>query len=549
MTELWTKCGGCGDVIFARRYEHDLHVCPGCGHHAALSAPERVETLLDPGSGRPIVTVAPPEDPLTFSDRRGYRVRLAEAREQTGLEEAIVCLRGEVGGRPLVIGVMDFRFMGGSLGIAVGERIAAAAGVALRDRIPLLLVCASGGARMQEGGFALMQMAKTSQALSRLDDAGILTVSLITDPTYGGVAASYALLTDVVIAEPGSRLGFAGPRVIEQTVRRKLPEGFQRAEFLLDHGAVDTIQPRGGLRFFLSRLLGLVSESRPGGMAHNAAAVVRDPGRVVAPTPMETVRRAREPGRPTALDYARTMLDDFEELHGDRMAADCPTIVAGIGRIDRRPLVLIGHEKGHGLAEHNRRNYGMARPQGHRKAVRLMRLAAKLGLPVVTLINTPGADPGPDSEANGQAASIAACLRTMGALPVPTVAVITGEGGSGGALALGVADRVLAMENAFYSVISPEGCASILWRSPDASARAAEALRLGARDLLAAGIVDGVIPEPAGGAHTDPLGAAEAVRQAVTGELTDLLPLPAADLVSARRERFGGLGTTRLPKG
>ena len=222
----WELCPGCRAVLYGRRLARNLRVCPECGHHLRMTADQRLATLLDAGSVRAVDMRLPDADPLEFTDTAAYPHRRAEARRRTGLNEAVVCATGTVSGLPLVVAAMDFRFMGGSLGSAVGEAITQAGELALRRRVPLLIVSASGGARMQEGALSLMQMAKTSQMLGQLDAAGLLTVSLITDPTFGGVAASYAALADVIVAEPGARMGFAGPRVIAQTIRQPLPPGF-----------------------------------------------------------------------------------------------------------------------------------------------------------------------------------------------------------------------------------------------------------------------------------------------------------------------------------
>ncbi|WP_241255809.1 acetyl-CoA carboxylase, carboxyltransferase subunit beta, partial [Candidatus Protofrankia californiensis] len=497
----WLVCGGCRSIIYAKRFTRSLRVCPECGWHAPLTAVERLTTLLDPGSVALVDTVVSDSDPLQFVDSRPYVDRLRDARAATGLTEAVVSARGRIDGNPVIVAAMDFRFMGGSLGAAVGEAITQTAEIALRERTPLLLVTASGGARMQEGVLSLMQMAKTSQALGQLDEAGILTLSLITDPTFGGVAASFATLPDIIIAEPGARLGFAGPRVIQQTIRQTLPPGFQTAEFLLRHGVVDMIRPRAELRATLARLLTVGSRRaartampvprssvpQPSG---NAALIV-EPDRLPAREQWESVRLARRLGRPTTLDYIALMIEDWAELHGDRMLADCPAMVCGLGRLEGTPVVVIGTQKGHSATELSERNYGMPSPAGYRKAARIMRLAAKLGLPVVTLIDTAGAFPGIEAEQNGQSVAIAENLRLMAGLPVPVVAVVTGEGGSGGALALAIADRVLMCANAVYSVISPEGCAAILWKDASAGPKAAAALRVDARELLRNGIVDG----------------------------------------------------------
>ncbi|MDX2705186.1 acetyl-CoA carboxylase, carboxyltransferase subunit beta [Streptomyces sp. PA03-6a] len=544
----WVRCERCAALVYGKRYTRTLRVCPECGAHGRLTARQRLDQLLDPGSCRPLAAERgerPAEhDPLGFTDTRPYAERLREARAATGLDEAVVCVHGTVEGQPVVVAAMDFHFLGGSLGLGVGSHITRAARTSLRRRVPLLLVTASGGARMQEGALSLMQMARTAQALTELDEAGVLVVSLVTDPTYGGVAASYATLADVIIAEPGARMGFAGPRVIQQTTGQRLPEGFQTAEFLLARGLIDDVVPRAALRPTLARLLRL----RSGGAAAErergpAVRVVRTADELPERDAWEAVRLARHPLRPTAADYAAHLLQDFHELHGDRLAADCPAVIGGPGLLHGSPVMLIGHHKGGpGLEERRRRHFGMATPAGYRKAARLMRTAAKLGMPVVTLIDTPGANPGPEAESGGQALAIAENLRLMARLPVPVVAVITGEGGSGGALAFAVADRVLVSANGIYSVISPEGCAAILWKDPGAAPAAAAALRLHARDLLRLGIVDGVVPEPPDGAHGDHAHAAALVGGALSVALDELRPWAPDRLLAERRDRFHRFG-------
>jgi acetyl-CoA carboxylase carboxyl transferase subunit beta len=373
----------------------------------------------------------------------------------------------------------------------------------------------------------------------------VLTISLITDPTYGGVAASFATLCDVIIAEPKSRMGFAGPRVIEQTIRQSLPPGFQTAEFLLEHGLIDAIRPREALRATLARLLSLGRPAGPRTPRVPALSddLVCDPDLLPERPVWSVVGLARHLSRPTTIDYLNRAFDEFEELHGDRLGGDCAAIVGGTARIGGMPVVVIGTQKGHTAAELATHNYGMPSPSGYRKAARLMRLAEKLGLPVVTLIDTPGAYPGIEAEEQGQAIAVAENIRLMAGLSVPIVAVITGEGGSGGALALAVGDRVLACSNAVYSVISPEGCAAILWKDRAMAPVAAEALRMAAPDLLRLGIVDGVLPEPAEGAHTDHLEAARRLRDAVATCALELTGLDRSELVAARQRRFRCYGT------
>ncbi|MEV1320792.1 acetyl-CoA carboxylase carboxyltransferase subunit alpha [Micromonospora arborensis] len=566
--QLWSRCAGCASLLYRKRLRRNLDVCPECGEHARLAAPERLRQLVDPGSLRPLPDELPEADPIDFVDVLPYPHRLSAARASTGLTEAVVCATATIGGHPAVLAVMDFRFLGGSLGCAVGELITRAAERALDDRVPLILITASGGARMQEGTLSLMQMATVSQAIAALREAGLLTVSVLTDPTYGGVAASFATNTDLVLAESGARMGFAGPRVIRQVTGRALPEGFQTADVLLRHGQVDMVVQRRSLRGRLGALLAATSPARAGRptslpVPRQEPAPLRehlpdaDPALPADPTPpttpgapavrdaWDTVRMARHPGRPTTLDYLDSVFDGFVELHGDRLGGDCPAIVGGVARLADRHVMVIGHQKGHTTAELVARNFGMASPAGHRKALRLMRLAARLGLPVVTLVDTPGADPGVSAEEQGQAAAIAENILTLTVLPTPVLAVITGEGGSGGALALAVADRVLMLENAVYSVISPEGCAAILWPDRSAAPQAARALRLTAPDLCRLGVVDEVVPEPSTAAHDNPAETAHRLRAALLTNLLPLLDVPPAMLVRLRRQRFRRFGSTR----
>ena len=251
---------------------------------------------------------------------------------------------------------------------------------------------------------------------------------------------------------------------------------------------------------------------------------------------------ARHPHRPYALDYVRLCFSDFQQLHGDRMYADDHSLIGGIGRLEGQPVMIIGHQKGRDTKERVKRNYGMARPEGYRKALRLMRMAEKFHVPVISLIDTPGAYPGMGAEERGQSEAIARNLFTMAGLKTPIIGVVIGEGGSGGALAIGVADRLLMLQYGIYSVISPEGCASILWKSPEKAEAAAEALGITAERLHKLGLVDSVVPEPLGGAHRDPQAMAETVKNALLSALSEVQSLSAEQLVETRRNRLGAYG-------
>lgn len=538
--DAWIRCPSCESYLYVKRLDRYAKVCPDCQHHLRLSLDERLDLLVDDGSFRPLGTVPMATDPLGFTDSRPYPQRLDAAQRKTGRPEAAVAGAAAIGGRPLVIAVLDFAFMGGSVGTVVGDVLVAAARRALEERVPLLIVSASGGARMQEGCLSLMQLARTAQEIARLREAGVLVINLNTNPTFGGATASFSSLGDIVIAEPGSLIGFAGPQVIRQTIREELPAGFQTAEFLHEHGLVDMVVPRESLRESLAGLLRLHAPAEiPAVPAEPVAAPRPAPA---AADPWEVVTRARHIGRPTTLDYVHRLCDEFVELHGDRVHGEDPAIVGGIARLGGRAVVVIGHQKGHDTAEMVRRNFGMPHPEGYRKAIRLMRHAERFGLPVLTFVDTAGAYPGLQAEERGQGTVIAECIAAMARLRVPVVSVVTGEGGSGGALALAAANRVLMLEYGYYSVISPEGCSTILWGSATRAPEAAAALRLTAADLLELGVVDEVVLEPGGGAHTDPDGTVERVGEAVAAALGRLAPLSPDALVDQRYARFDAYG-------
>ncbi|MBI1800605.1 MAG: acetyl-CoA carboxylase carboxyl transferase subunit beta [Chloroflexi bacterium] len=455
------------------------------------------------------------------------------------------------------------------MGWAVGEKIALAFERAASEGLPAVAVTATGGARIQEGMFALMQMAKTAAAARRLDQKGVPYISVLTHPTTGGVYASFANLADVILAEPRALIGFAGPRVVEALTRQKLPPDSHRAEFLFEHGMVDAIVSRTELRGTLSRLLCLLTPSTglglaPSGDPPSVGALARErvnakpvtmgaptlspaslePGKAAKPV-WEIVNLARRPDRPTAQDTIGRLFDDFVELHGDRLFGDDPAIIGGLARFEGQAVVVIGQERGHG-ADRERRHHGSAEPEGYRKANRLMRLAAKFGLPVVTLVDTPGANPSYEAEKRGIAMSLAQSIGAMTQLETPLVAIVIGEGGSGGALALAVADRVLMLENAIYSVISPEGASAILYGDESHAQEISPMLRLTAHDLKRLGIIDEIIAEPEGGAHVNPEATAQMIRTGLAQALAELRALPADSRLERRYQKYRQIGQSQL---
>ncbi|MDR1017073.1 MAG: acetyl-CoA carboxylase carboxyl transferase subunit beta [Coriobacteriales bacterium] len=501
----------------------------------------RIDQILDPDSRTDLFDDIAESDPLGFP---GYPDKLRQLQKRTGLQDACICAAGTIAGHDLVAVEMRPEFMMASMGSVVGEQVTRSIEYAQAAACPLLIICASGGARMQEGMFSLMQMAKTSIALKDFANSGGLYISVLTNPTTGGVTASFASLADVTLAEPGALIGFAGPRVIEQTIGQKLPDGFQSAEFQLEHGFVDRIVGRADLRGELTAILGAYAQGNLGDRAKAAfvSAQHAAPASLESDIPAkpkkdklsaaEHVRLARDPARPHFEDFLAANFEDFRELHGDRLSGDDKALRCGFAWLGGRPLFLCGTVKGRDVNSNIACNFGMASPAGYRKFIRVAHLAEKFGLPLVTVIDTPGAYPGKEAEERGQGEAIARCLYALADLKVPVVAVLTGEGGSGGALALAVADYIIMYQNATYSVLSPEGFASILWKDASRADEAAGVMKLTAADLWAAQLVDQVVAEPK--QKLDPQSLGLAVEQA----LVRLASQDSATLVRARRLKF-----------
>jgi acyl-CoA carboxylase subunit beta len=515
-------------------------VCDVCGNHLHLSARERIQQLADAGTFHEVNRSLASVDPLAFSDRLPYRQRLDEARKKTGVTEAVVTGTCRIGGRQAVIAVLDFEFLGGSMGSVVGEKVTLALELATKRRLPMITVSTSGGARMQEGMLSLVQMAKTAAAARRLHEARQPFISILADPTTGGIYASFASLGDVIVAEPGARIGFAGQRVVEQTMHQQGSEESHLAEFLLRHGAIDLIVERPLLRDQLIALLGTLSwRGRPESIAPE-----EPPQPVKAETrrpAWEVVQIARHNDRPTSLDHVRAMTQHFSELHGDREGADDPAIVIGLAELAGQPVAVIAQQRGPGGADDLTRG-GRPMPEGYRKALRMMQLANKFALPLLTFIDTPGAYAGIEAEEHGLARALAECLSYMSGISTQTIATVVGEGGSGGALALGVADRILMLENSIYSVISPEGAAAILYHDAGRAEEVAASLRLTAPDSKELGVVDEVVPEPDGGAHRDPAHASQMLKASLLQALVELQSQPLRKTMRARYQKFRRMG-------
>ena len=492
---LLRKCNKCGGAIIAEDVKKDHYICPKCGGYFRVHARRRIEMVTDEGSFEEWDSDLQGGNPLEY---KGYEEKLEKLQEKTGLSEAVITGKAKIDGRETAIGVCDGRFLMASMGEAVGEKIARAVERATEERLPVILFACSGGARMQEGIVSLMQMAKTSAALKHHSDAGLLYISILTDPTTGGVTASFAMLGDVILAEPKALIGFAGPRVIEQTIGQKLPEGFQRAEFLLEHGFLDAIVERPQMKAVLSKILALHENGKGTDFNRKECAqdLVADGRKEGKLTALQRVELSRRKDRPVGSDYIDALFTDFVEFHGDRYFADDKAIIGGVARFHGMPVTVIAQAKGRNTKENIERNFGMPEPEGYRKALRLMKQAEKFARPVICLVDTPGAFCGLEAEERGQGEAIARNIYEMSGLKVPVVSIIIGEGGSGGALAMATADEVWMLENSIYSILSPEGFASILWKDSSKAKEAAEVMKLTAENLKAQGIVERVFAEP-----------------------------------------------------
>jgi acetyl-CoA carboxylase carboxyl transferase subunit beta len=453
-----------------------------------------------------------------------------------------------------VIAIQDSNFMMGSMGSVVGEKITRAVEYATNHRLPIIIFTVSGGARMQEGIISLMQMAKVSAAIKRHSEAGLFYITVLTDPTYGGVTASFAMLGDVILAEPGAMIGFAGQRVIRDTIKEELPKGFQCAQFQLEHGFVDAIVNRRAMKDTLARLL--ESAQPVNGQeqkTENTAALLGNgksqenstenpAAKATQKTAMEIVRAARDAHRPTTREFIDAIFTDFLELHGDRQFGDDGAIVGGIARFQGREVTVVGIQKGRNLDENIATNFGSPHPEGYRKALRLMKQAEKFGRPIVTFINTAGAYCGIGAEERGQGEAIAMNLMEMIAIKVPIICILIGEGGSGGALALGVGDQVWALENSMYAILSPEGFASILWRDPSRVEEAATRMKLTAPDLLKQHVIEEIIPEATDGIAQNPSYTMEAITKKLEGAFEKLCAVPTEELLENRYNRYRSFG-------
>lgn len=551
---LYTKCESCHEMILTEDFTQNAYVCPKCGHYMKIGAYERIEMVFDAQTFKEWDEEFTGGNPCHF---KGYEEKLGDLQRDTGLNEAVITGKGKIDGMEAAVGVCDTRFLMGSMGYAVGEKLTRAIERATVEKLPLIIFTCSGGARMQEGIVSLMQMEKTAAALKKFDAAGGLYITVLTNPTTGGVTASFAMLGDIILAEPQALVGFAGPRVIRQTIGEELPEGFQRAEFLLEHGLIDNIVERRFLKQTLLTLLRLHKKPQEETMSRyqqylddiyakkidikKEEALLAAKNEKKQLSAWEKVQIARSSKRPSALDYIGYLTKDFYELHGDRAYRDDGAVVGGIAFFGKQPVTVIGQQKGATTKENIVRNFGMPYPEGYRKALRLMKQAEKFHRPVLCLVDTPGAYCGIGAEERGQGEAIAKNLFEMADLKVPVLSIVIGEGGSGGALALAAGNEVWMLENSVYSILSPEGFASILWKDASKAEKAAQVMKLTAQDLKELGIIEQILPEFPIVSGDNMNRVTLYMKRKIAGFLIKYQQMSGEELAEQRYQRFRGM--------
>lgn len=542
------SCLACGGKLVDSVLYRRLRVCPHCRFHHSLPARRRVATIADAGTFTETNRWIRSLDPLSFSPRVSYRVRLIKDQARTGLTEAVVTGTCNIGGTPSVLIVLDFGFLGGSMGLVVGEKVTLALELAARKRLPVVAVITSGGARIQEGVLSLMQMAKTVIAANALHDKGLPFVSVLGNPATGQVLASFGSSADIILAEPGAHIGFAPFRAVKDQAGHRATIDRYTSEQQLRHGLVDRVVDRQELKHEVANTLDLLSPY----FKLEASRRMTPPRPALRPLqPWEMVKLSRHPRRPRARYYVGEVFGNFLELHGDRVFGDDPTVITGIGRLAGESVVVVAQQKrrskpaqGDDGAEMDPAMEipGQTRPEGFRKAKRAVELAGRFKLPLITLVDTPGPMLDLEAEHKGLASAISELISTMSRAPVATVSALIGEGGSEAAMAFSVADRVLMMQNAIYTPISPETGAEAELHDAGRAEELARALRVTSVDCRNMGIIDRIVPEPEGGAHANPSEAARLLKVALMRELIELKGTYPRTLVRRRQKRFRKMG-------
>ena len=531
------RCLFCEEPISDSPSYLTYRVCPFCRFHYTVTARERIELLVDKETFKETYKYVKTVEPLSFSRRNRYRKFLDQDQNRTGLTEAAVTGKCRIGDVETMLIVLDFGFMGGTMGSVVGEKVSMAFENASRRGIPAVAVVSGGGVRIQEGVLSLMQMAKTVTAANRLRDGEVPFIVVLANPSTGQAYASFANLADVILAEPGSLIGLSPLRTLREVSKTPLPLDAHTAEAHVGHGLLDNVVDRENLQPRIASILQILTAQKHAKSNHKNL-LKSEPEECDEVEPWEAMTAARNSERPQASSYFRSILDPFIELRGDRLNSDDRSVITGIGFMDGLAVAVIGQQR-RTLDEGERYHVF---PDGLRKAQRLIDLASRFKLPLVTLIDTQGADPGLEAEEQGIGNAIARTLSSMLTVPTPMVSVVIGEGGSEGALALGLSDRILMQQFAIYSPISVNHTLGAAHHDHMLDREAAEALMLTAHDCLELGIADEVVPEPDGGSHVDPHEASAVLQTAILTNIFQLSKMSEGKLLKRRYKKFRRMG-------
>jgi len=533
-------CLSCGSDISSSTKYRRFRVCPTCGYHYTISARRRIAAIADEGSFKETSKWIQSLDPLEFSPRISYRVRLLQDQTRTGLSEAAVTGTCLIGGTPVVIVVLDSSFLGGSMGVVVGEKVTLALELAARKKMPCVAMVTSGGARIQEGVLSLMQMAKTTLAARSLRDKGQAFIVALSNPSTGQVLGSFASMADIIFAEPGSHIGFSSLGDLREIEGEKLNDE-HTAESHLAHGHIDAIIERDRLKHVLASVLDLIA---PEFRLTSSRKLTPDAVVVRPREAWDMVKLARHPDRPRARFYIDNVFANFFELHGDRVYTDDPSVIVGLARLGGQNVMIVAQQKSlpNDDDESSAARMGEITPGGFRKARRGVILAETFKIPVVTIVDSPGPRLGIDMEQRGLASAIARMIDQMGKVKIPTISILIGEGGSEAALAFGLADRILMLENAIYTPIAPELGAQSEMSDPSKAADIARALKLTSVDSVEMEIVDEIVPEPQSGAHGSPDEAARLLKRSLMRVLSDVAGQNTKTLVRRRQKKFRKVG-------
>ena len=529
--ELRDLCLICNSKLADSNLYKEFRVCNKCNFHYSISARNRINLLSDEDSFEEFNQSLTSIDPISFSSNTSYKERLIKDQNRTGLSEAVITGKCSIDGNQVILIVLDFGFMGGTISSVVGEKVALGFERASKLKLPVISIISSGGARFQEGILSLMQMAKTTIAYQNHSSKNLPFISILTNPATGQAFASFANLADIILAEPGSIIGFSPVRHLQSESKSENPD-INTAESHFENGMIDAIVERKDQKKIIGTLLDLLTteyklESKT---KHSAA-----PIKTKQTDGWQSIQISRHDSRPSSIDYILRILNDFIEIHGDKYYSDDKSVIVGIGHLGSQTAVIIGQDRKRG-------NDGNTSPEGFRKAQRGINLANKFNLPLITLVDTSGPNSNESTEQRGLGHSIATTISKMIAVDVPSISVIIGEGGNSGALAIGVSDKILMMENAIYTVISPENAAEIMYQDKNKVKEVSQSLKITAQDCLDLGIIDTVIPEPSGGAHTNPDEAARQLRRYLLKELAHLYSISKRRRLKSRYKRFRKVG-------